>query len=101
MDQRLSNRDQATRPARLRPSLDVVGQRMGEAAILIHLQTNQIYELNRTGARFWDLLVAGLDREAIVQQLLQEYGVDTAQVVAEVDALLSALLAAGLIHVEH
>lgn len=65
--------------------------------VLVHLQTNRIFRLNRTGARFWELLLAGQDRQTIEQQLLDEFDVDAGRVNAEIDALLRRLEAAGLI----
>lgn len=74
-----------------RPEPDVVGQRLGEEMVLIHLRTNHIYELNRTGARFWELLTAGLDPARIRQSMLSEYGVDEAHLDREISTLLSSL----------
>jgi hypothetical protein len=51
--------------ANLRPHPDVVAQRLGEEVALVNLQTNRIFELNRTGACLWDLLCKGCDRSEI------------------------------------
>ena len=47
------------------PSADVVAEMTGDHMVLIHMQTNKIFELNRTGARVWELLGEGEDEAGI------------------------------------
>jgi len=65
--------------------------------VLVHLRTNRIYSLNRTGARFWELLAEGNDRQTIEQRLLDEFDIDGGQVTAEIDGMLTRLADAGLV----
>ena len=81
----------------LRPAPDVVSRRLDDEVVLVNLQTNRIYSLNSTGARFWELLAEGHDRAAIESRLLGEFEVAPERLSAEVDALLAALSQAGLI----
>lgn len=81
----------------LRPAPDVVSRRLDDEVVLVNLQTNKIYSLNPTGARFWELLAEGNDRAAIEGRLLNEFEVTPERLSAEVDALLAALSQAGLI----
>jgi hypothetical protein len=81
----------------MRASQHVVAQQLGEGAVLIHLQTNQIYELNRTGLRIWELFTAGLDRAAIQSHLEEEFDVPSPRAAREIDSLLSMLEAERLI----
>jgi hypothetical protein len=74
-----------------RPDPDVVGQRLGDDAVLIHLQTNRIYELNPTAARVWELLGAGEDLKEISRRMLTEYDVPEEQLDHELHGLLTAL----------
>jgi hypothetical protein len=74
-----------------RPSPDVVYQRLEDEVVLVNLQTNRIFALNATGARFWELLQTGVDRAEIERQLLGEFEVDASTLAREVDALLRAL----------
>ena len=76
---------------------DVVASRMDDVLVLIHLRTNRIYELNQTGARYWELLTEGLDRAAIQAQLLREFEVEPAALAQEMDALHTTLVAEKLI----
>lgn len=59
--------------------------------MLVDLTTNQIFELNRTGHRIWELLGQGLDRLEIGNRLQQEFSVERNQLEQEMDDLLDAL----------
>jgi hypothetical protein len=76
----------------LKPHEDVVSERVGDDLVLVHLGTNEIFALNPTGARFWELLVAGRSRGAIEEQLLVEYEVDRDILAAEIDAMVAELV---------
>jgi hypothetical protein len=79
-----------------KPSAQVLYRQLDESAVLIHLETNQIYELNATGRRIWELVQEGLDRDAIADRIQQEFAVGGEQL-REIDDLLAALLAKQLI----
>jgi hypothetical protein len=81
----------------LRPQPDVVSRRLDEQTVLVNLRTNRIFELNRTGARFWELLGDESSESQIVEQLLGEFDVPQAQLEREVAALIESLLEEGLI----
>jgi hypothetical protein len=84
-------------PASLRPDPDVVYRAMGAGGVLVHLRTDVIFELNETGARVWDLIVAGQTDDAIVATLTAEFQVDSATARVGVDALIRTLLRDGLL----
>jgi len=81
----------------LRPSPDVVSRSVGSAAVLIHLGTNRIFELNETGSRIWSLLEQGLDRDAVCAQIHQEFDAPEADARQAVDDLLAELTREQLI----
>jgi hypothetical protein len=83
--------------APLRPCSGVVAREMDGLAVLIHLETNRIYELNPTGARIWHLLQQGLDRPAICGRLRDEFQVSEDEIGQAVDALLTDLAREGLV----
>ena len=85
------------RQVTFRPNPDVVAQRVGTDVVLVNLRTNRIYELNRTGARLWELIQEGHDRDQIQQHLLREFDVEEAQLALEIDAFLTRLGEADLI----
>ena len=60
----------------LRPSKDVVSRRVGERDRARQSAVRQMYSLNSTGARAWELLGEGHDPETIETTLSDEYGID-------------------------
>ena len=80
-----------------RPNPNVAFKLVDDEAVLVHLETNRIFTLTETGARFWQLLAEGRDRPAIEQELLRVYDVAEPDLVAEVDSLLRKLAAEDLV----
>jgi hypothetical protein len=80
----------------LRPSPDVVSQGLEGEIVLVHLRTNRIYSLNRTGARAWELLGEGQSRAEILAQLERDFDVASDELEREVDSLFARLTAEGL-----
>ena len=62
--------------------------------------TNQIYDLNRTGYRVWQLLQEGSEADAICDRLREEFDVDQSVASNELETLLRHLSAEGLIEAE-
>jgi coenzyme PQQ synthesis protein D (PqqD) len=83
----------------LRPRPGVVARDMNGSAVLVHLDTNRIYELNATGARIWSMLEQGLDRAEIGRRLGEEFGVAGDELEQSVDDILTELTREGLIGV--
>ena len=65
--------------------------------VLVHLQTNHMYALNRTATRVWELLAVGCDQAQIQQQLLQEFDVDETHLAGEIETLFASLIDAHLL----
>lgn len=81
----------------LQPAPGVVARAIDDQLVLVHLNTHQIYSLNRTGARLWELAERGLSREDAENLMVSEYAVSAAQLAVEVEELIAALSAAKLI----
>jgi coenzyme PQQ synthesis protein D (PqqD) len=81
----------------LRPNTHVLCRQVKDGAVLIHLGTNQIYDLNRTGYRIWQLLQEGSDSAAICDTLRREFDVDPAIAAGELRTLLERLSSEGLL----
>jgi len=79
----------------LRPGRDVIARNLGESAVLIHLNTNNIYELNATGARIWELVSNGATRQHIVDVLAQEF--EDTDIARAVDEMIEMLRIEGLV----
>ncbi len=87
------------RRPRLRVNPAVTSQRIGDDAVLIDLRTNEIYEMNRTGARMWQLLGEGLEVDDIGGRLEAEFEIEPEELHRQIDSFLATLLDAKL--VEH
>jgi hypothetical protein len=85
---------------RLRLNPDVVSRRLDDEVVLVHLGTNQIYRLNATGARFWELAAEGLDERAIAARLRAEFDVGEEQVRGEIASMVERLASEGLVRAE-
>jgi hypothetical protein len=82
---------------KFRPSKDVVSRRVADDIVLVNLQSDEMYSLNSTGARAWELLSEGHDLEAIDATLADEYDVDVEEVRRERETLLDELKHRGLV----
>lgn len=65
--------------------------------MLVHLRTNQIFELNETGVRVWELIGQGETLESIERTLQAEFDVDAARVHDEIVTLVDELAKQGLV----
>jgi hypothetical protein len=79
------------------PNPDVVAQRVQDEVVLVNLRTNEIYTLNKTAARAWELIAEGRDRPGVEAGLVEEFSADNAEVGGELDGLLDELVAKELI----
>jgi hypothetical protein len=80
---------------RLHP--DVVYRALGDSAVLVHLQTNRIFELNDTGRVIWERLAAGASIEAVVATLASDFDVDAVTARVETARLITELGREGLL----
>lgn len=74
---------------KVEPNPSVMHRRLADRMVLIHLQTNDIFDLSETSARLWELLPHDGDIAALEAQLAQEFEVDAAQLHREVAATLA------------
>ena len=81
----------------LKPARNVLTRQLPGGAVLVHLQTNRIFELNETAARVWELLGAGVPPPDLVPRLVDEFDVDPDTAAAEVKVLLDMLAREGLL----
>jgi Coenzyme PQQ synthesis protein D (PqqD) len=79
------------------PNPDVVAQRVQDEVVLVNLRTNEIYTLNKTAARAWELIAEGRDRTGVEAGLVEEFSAGDAQVAGELDGLLDELIEKELI----
>jgi hypothetical protein len=84
-------------PARFRSSPDALATRVGDEIVLVDLKTDQIYSLNRTAARIWELMCAGCDRAEVERRMLEEFDVTPAELAEAIDALVASMTRGGLL----
>ena len=65
--------------------------------MLVSLATNQVFELNSTGARIWEMLDEGACEDEIVERLSAEFDAPPEQLEKDLGDLLRELRAQGLI----
>jgi hypothetical protein len=76
---------------------EILFRRMGDEVVLVNLDTDRIFTLNPTGARFWELLSGGQTVSAVRAKMLAEYDVSDELLGAETEALLERLEAEGFV----
>lgn len=98
-DVSLGGHDPAAR--RIRQSTQVVSSQLGDAGVLVHLQTNRIYEVNATGLRIWELAGTGRTLGEIEALLRGEFDVDPARLRTELLHLVNELSRDGLLETDN
>ena len=76
---------------------DVLTAHLEGEAVLLHMDTKNYFRLNATAAVLWKGMERGLDRDALLDDLLTHFDVDRATAAAELDRLLGELSARGLL----
>jgi len=79
------------------PDPDVVARRVDDEIVLVHLGTSQIFALNPTGARFWELLQGCDSWEEIEGVLRTEFEVSQKVLRTSIAGLIASLETAGLV----
>lgn len=75
----------------------MVSSQVGDAGVLVHLQSNRIYEVNATGLRIWELAGNGRALGEIADSLGREFDGDAAHMDADLLALVEEFSREGLI----
>jgi coenzyme PQQ synthesis protein D (PqqD) len=94
-----STREKAPFSLQLRPCPEVLSQRYDDSAVLLNLDTDRFFHLNRTGARFWELLGEGNDITQIHEAMSREFDIEGTQLADEITALITQLRAEDLVKV--
>ena len=69
-----------------------------ETAVLLHLDQQNYYSLNETGARIWELLPDHPTADALVDALGDEFDGASGDIEAAVTAFLDEMTTADIIH---
>lgn len=87
----------AVRPSLPRPASHIVARRLRDSGVLVNLQTNEIFELNRTAMRVWELLGDSRDVQDLARCLTLEFDVERAAAEQAVRETLAHFAAQGLL----
>lgn len=79
------------------PSAQVLVKRLPGGAVLVHLGTNKVFELNETGAKVWELLSRGRNRREILQRLVEDFDVEPTRADTGLTEVLEQLEREGLL----
>ena len=82
---------------RYRISGDALTATLSDGAVLLNLHSKRYFSLNETGTRVWGLIEQNAELDDIVRTLTAEYDVPESDARSEVMALVSELLAEGLV----
>jgi hypothetical protein len=83
--------------ATFRPSPDVVVREIDGEAVLLDLASGRYFGLNAVGTRAWTALAAGGSVDEAVAAVAAEFDAPDAEIAADIAALVSELLARGLL----
>lgn len=75
----------------------VVWCEVGDDVVALDDRAVNYVSTNGTGGRLWKALVDGATRDALIQDLVDAYGIDAKQAGDDVDRFLADLTAAGLL----
>lgn len=76
---------------------DVHGQETSDGFLLCDANTQEIFELNETARRIWELIVEGNTVDRMVEILMQEYEATEEQIRESVVETIEELIEQGLI----
>jgi hypothetical protein len=76
---------------------DVVFQPMDDSAIIVSLNSEDIFKLNATGTQIVSLIVKDKSFEEIITVLKESYDIEAVDLIKEVNELIDDLFSAGLI----
>ncbi len=76
---------------------DVHGQETSDGFLLCDASTQEIFELNETARRIWELIVEGNTVDRMVEILMQEYEATEEQIRESVVETIEELIEQGLI----
>jgi hypothetical protein len=68
-----------------------------DEVVLVHLETNRIFALSPTAARFWELIEEGCSPVEAEARLAEMFDVDAAELSREVDKCITHLVEEGLV----
>lgn len=81
----------------LQPNKKALFQKLGNEAVILHMESEQYFGLDEVGTRIWEELSKKKDIEAILPTLLQEFEVESTVLRKDITELIAQLKAENLL----
>ncbi|MFB2919729.1 PqqD family protein [Aerosakkonema funiforme] len=78
---------------------NVLAQELGGELVLLNMENETYYSLNKVGSRMWQFLAEKGDIETATQQLLQIFAVEESTLRQDVAKLIDELVQEGLLSI--
>lgn len=78
-------------------SAHVAHESVGEHVVILDLNAGRYFSLEGSAARVWELILDGLDKQAIIQQMLSEYDVSETTLSRDITQLTRQMIDRGLL----
>lgn len=82
---------------RLEMGDSVLFQTVGDEVVLLNLTSQEYFSLDPVGSDLWNLLMEESDLAVVVNRLAEQYKVDEFRIRADIQPLISELVALGLL----
>jgi hypothetical protein len=77
----------------------LLASQFGPEVVILNLENGVYYSLDEVGARIWELLESPLTVGRIRNEIVTEYDVDARRCQRDIQSLLGALVAQGLVNI--
>lgn len=78
-------------------SEDITYRIIDNQAVILNLKTGNYYSLNETGTFIWELLNKGINRQDLIDRVIEEFGVDKKIAIRDVKFLLKDLISEKIV----
>jgi hypothetical protein len=83
----------------IRVTPDTLHNSLGGETVVMNLVSGEAFALDKVGQRIWELIQEHGDRDAVVEELMEQFKASTMEIGEDVDAFLEKLAAKGLLEV--
>lgn len=89
--------DLAARKPVANPHHEIVCKRINDLCVLLDLRSGEVYTLNETASRLWELIEEQTSIDDISFRMVQEYGVSRDEIVRDITDFIASLAQEGLL----
>lgn len=85
---------------RIRITPDTLHNSLGGETVVMNLVSGEAFSLDAVGQRIWELIQEHGDRDAVVEELMDQFAASAEEIGADVDSFLDNLTSRGLLEVD-